>query len=681
MKASRVPSTEVLFSDETRLLLYALMQQAEEGPCKIRSKWGMELEERAKYETWVNLGKMDKFEAMRLYVKLVDEEKPDWWKTIPAPGSAMMPVEKTPTSSGGQSEQATPTPRSNGHGSNGDGARAGTRVGTRSPRGPLDGSDSEAAQTELPAGLADLAPGRWARPAHAGARPLPRYQHGAVLAGERMYVVGGSYRGRFMGDTHELDLGRLTWRKLEPDAGSAGESLVPCAGHRVVSHNGEVYLVGGRFKAGEGGKYMSLLRMELGALGKSVTWVPVETTGPKPGSRRGLSATVLGDTLVVFGGEDADRRYLDDAHALDLATMTWRVIDGPRNTGTIKGAPPAPRAEHTAAAWGEDKLLVFGGTGASFKCFNSLHALDIRTGQWRELQPKGSVPSPRAGHAGTVVGGRYWCIVGGGNNQNGVPDTAVLDLELMTWAEVGKGAAVFPAPAVVGEGMSLCAVEAAGGDAVLVAFGGYNGACQQEVQAFRIPREFPNGPAPPLRKEKAGPTPVAAEATSEKNAAEEKKVDAAKEAPAAAPAAPAPSTREERDDGPGPSLDALKADNLRLRRENAQLREDARRVVQQQAALQARLEALEQQKADLEGKLQAETAKVAHINKEVDAMTRELDRVLAVEREHAALQERVRELEENRAPGRGENENEPAGDGDVSDGSPAPKRSTGWFGL
>lgn len=50
-----MPATEALFSDETRLLLYALLSQAEDGPCKIRSKWGMELEERAKYETWWGL--------------------------------------------------------------------------------------------------------------------------------------------------------------------------------------------------------------------------------------------------------------------------------------------------------------------------------------------------------------------------------------------------------------------------------------------------------------------------------------------------------------------------------------------------------------------------------------------------------------------------------------------------
>ena len=47
---------------------------------------------------------------------------------------------------------------------------------------------------------------------------------------------------------------------------------------------------------------------------------------------------------------------------------------------------------------------------------------------------------------------------------------------------------LFPAPAVVGEGMSLCSVESsAAGEAVLVAFGGYNGACQQEAGPYTSP--------------------------------------------------------------------------------------------------------------------------------------------------------------------------------------------------
>ena len=71
---------EASFGDETRLILYALESQAERGPCEPRSKWGMAAEERAKHETWANLGKMEPFEAMRLFVKLLDDERPGWWK-------------------------------------------------------------------------------------------------------------------------------------------------------------------------------------------------------------------------------------------------------------------------------------------------------------------------------------------------------------------------------------------------------------------------------------------------------------------------------------------------------------------------------------------------------------------------------------------------------------------------
>jgi|AntAceMinimDraft_5_1070358.scaffolds.fasta_scaffold156114_1 N-acetylneuraminic acid mutarotase len=174
-----------------------------------------------------------------------------------------------------------------------------------------------------------------------------------------------------MSDTHELDLNTLTWRKLEPEQAPSGSGvpLIPCAGHRVVSHGSEVYLVGGRFKAGAGGAHLGILRMELSALGKAVAWVPVDTAGVKPSARRGLSATVLGDELAVFGGEDADRKYLDDAHVLDLTTMTWRSVGVGGSNGKAggKNAPPTPRAEHTAAAWGDDKLLIFGGTGATPK--------------------------------------------------------------------------------------------------------------------------------------------------------------------------------------------------------------------------------------------------------------------------------------------------------------------------
>ena len=44
-------------------------------------------------------------------------------------------------------------------------------------------------------------------------------------------------------------------------------------------------------------------------------------------SCRGQSVTLVGTTLVIFGGQDAKRTLLNDLHILDLETMTWDEID------------------------------------------------------------------------------------------------------------------------------------------------------------------------------------------------------------------------------------------------------------------------------------------------------------------------------------------------------------------
>lgn len=44
-------------------------------------------------------------------------------------------------------------------------------------------------------------------------------------------------------------------------------------------------------------------------------------------SRGGHSVTLVGNTLVIFGGQDARRSLLNDLHILDLETMTWDEFD------------------------------------------------------------------------------------------------------------------------------------------------------------------------------------------------------------------------------------------------------------------------------------------------------------------------------------------------------------------
>lgn len=44
-------------------------------------------------------------------------------------------------------------------------------------------------------------------------------------------------------------------------------------------------------------------------------------------SRGGQSVTLVGASLVIFGGQDANRSLLNDLHILDLESMTWDEFD------------------------------------------------------------------------------------------------------------------------------------------------------------------------------------------------------------------------------------------------------------------------------------------------------------------------------------------------------------------
>ena len=61
--------------DELRLVLYALHQQATVGPCTEAKPWGWNVVESAKWESWNQLGNMSSVEAMRLYVKMVEDDQ------------------------------------------------------------------------------------------------------------------------------------------------------------------------------------------------------------------------------------------------------------------------------------------------------------------------------------------------------------------------------------------------------------------------------------------------------------------------------------------------------------------------------------------------------------------------------------------------------------------------------
>ena len=395
----------------------------------------------------------------------------------------------------------------------------------------------------------------------------------------------------------------------------------------------------------------------------------MKTRGHAPSARRCASATVVGmDTLLVYGGECVkERRPLGDSHALDLRTMTWRVVShSDEGDGSIESRHvpvPPPRSEHVACAFGDDGVLVFGGAGASHRCLGDVWLITVSSGMWRDLTSviRGPPPDPRAGHAGVVIMDRYWCIVGGGNGRSGVDDSpcAVLDLDTMEWCSGSGGdnkkgddekrTPALPSPAVVGEGMSLCAVETWDGDGVLIAFGGYDGKCREHAQAFRFPRTFPDGKLKPK----------------EFHSARKEMNEISNESPGVAAAVArglgamfSPMKIENNSATAASSqlrVDALTADNLRLRRENAQIREDARRVMTVQRTMESSLEQTRMRCEQLEKDLRESRVEAA----------RGGERVKELELAAEGLRARIKKLEN--------------GDESDTEESPAPNKRGNWF--
>jgi len=51
-------------------------------------------------------------------------------------------------------------------------------------------------------------------------------------------------------------------------------------------------------------------------------------------ARHGQSVTLVGSTLVMFGGEVSHRHLMDDLNILDLESLTWEAIET-RSTSTV----------------------------------------------------------------------------------------------------------------------------------------------------------------------------------------------------------------------------------------------------------------------------------------------------------------------------------------------------------
>ncbi|XP_039059267.1 acyl-CoA-binding domain-containing protein 4-like isoform X2 [Hibiscus syriacus] len=430
------------FSNEVALILYALYQQSTIGPCNAPKPSSWNPVEQRKWTSWQQLGNMATTEAMRLFVKILEEEDPGWYSR--ASNSVLEPVVDV---------QMNTVSAENGN--------------------LIETQDKDVVSEGL--GSVDIYD-LWISPPISGQRPKARYQHGAAVVQDKMYLYGGNHNGRYLNDLHVLDFRSWTWSKVDAKVGpQSAESpspinIVPCAGHSLIAWENKLLSIAGHMKNPSETIQVKAFDLRTG------TWSILKTNGKTPVSRGGQSVTLVGTTLVIFGGQDANRTLLNDLYILDLETMTWDEID-------TAGVPPSPRSDHAAAVNAERYLFVFGGSSnATF--FNDLHVLDLQTMEWSKPAQHGVLPTPRAGHAGVTVG-ENWYIAGGGDNKSGASETIVLNMSTLVWSVVTSVQGSIP---LASEGLSLV-VGSFNGEDILVSFGGYNGRYNSEVNVLKPSRK------------------------------------------------------------------------------------------------------------------------------------------------------------------------------------------------
>ncbi|KAL2960131.1 hypothetical protein AAZX31_17G023200 [Glycine max] len=291
----------------------------------------------------------------------------------------------------------------------------------------------------------------------AGDKPIPRSNHAAAVIGNKMIVVGGESGTGLLDDVQVLNFDRFSWTtassKLYLSPSSLPLKIPACKGHSLVSWGKKALLIGG--KTDPGSDRISVWAFDT----ETECWSLMEAKGDIPVARSGHSVVRASSVLILFGGEDAKRRKLNDLHMFDLKSLTWLPL---HYTGTA----PSPRFNHVAALYDDKILYIFGGSSKS-RTLNDLYSLDFETMAWSRVKMRGFHPSPRAGCCGVLCGTK-WYITGGGSRKKRHGETVIFDIVKNEWSVAITSP---PSSITTNKGFSMVLVQHKEKD-FLVAFGG-----------------------------------------------------------------------------------------------------------------------------------------------------------------------------------------------------------------
>jgi hypothetical protein len=258
----------------------------------------------------------------------------------------------------------------------------------------------------------DLKTRRWSRLAGDGPKPPPREDHSLILdmANDTLVLFGGE-DGPTSNETWAYDLATNRWQDVtRPEAPARQEHVA------VYDPRGRRMLVfGGANPQRTPDDETQVLDLDRGST-RFQTWSTLPTSEPRPLWRRQHAAAYDSSRhrVLVFGGIESKKRYLNDLWSLDLNSGHWSQVE-------TRGDGPPPIAQ-TALSLDptRDELIAFGGevrvlTNDKAKDFlvNHIWVLSLPSGTWSD-----ATPHPRVvfDHVGVFVPELEGMLVFGGSN-------------------------------------------------------------------------------------------------------------------------------------------------------------------------------------------------------------------------------------------------------------------------
>ncbi|KAF7813679.1 acyl-CoA-binding domain-containing protein 4 [Senna tora] len=221
-------------------------------------------------------------------------------------------------------------------------------------------------------------------------------------------------------------------------------------------------------------------------LGSSENWMVLSVAGDKPTPRSNHAAAVIGNKMIVVGGESSNG-LLDDVQVLNFDRFSWStasskiylspsslplkipackghslvswgkkalLVGGKTDPGTdkisvwafdtetecwslmeSKGDIPVARSGHTVVR-ASSVLIVFGGEDVKRRKLNDLHMFDLKSSTWLPLHCTGTAPSSRSNHVAALYDDKILFIFGGSSKSRTLNDLYSLDFETMAWSRI-----------------------------------------------------------------------------------------------------------------------------------------------------------------------------------------------------------------------------------------------------